>query len=66
MTVAEDTDEEHAPDMPQPSTQKEEEKENKKKKEERVPAWLHVGWAEFGLATFVTGLAVVGYYFFYS
>lgn len=65
VTIAEDTNEEHAPDMPQPSTQKEE-KENKKNKEERVPAWLHVGWAEFGLATFVTGLAVVGYYFFYS
>ena len=66
VTIAEDTDEQHAPDKPQPSTQKEEEKENKKNKEERVPAWLHVGWAEFGLASFVTGLAVVGYYFFSS
>ena len=63
MTIAEDTNEQHAPDKPQPSTQKEEEKKNK---EERVPAWLHVGWAEFGLASFVTGLAVVGYYFFSS
>ena len=66
VTIAEDTEEEHAPDNPQPSTQKEEEEGNKENRDEGVPAWLHVGWAEFGLATFVTGLAVVGYYFFSS
>ena len=66
MTIAEDTEEEHAPDIPQPSTQEEKGEENKENRDEGVPAWLHVGWAEFGLATFVTGLAVVGYYFFSS
>ena len=66
MTIAEDTEEEHAPENPQPCTQKKEEEGNKENKDEGVAAWLHVGWAEFGLATFVTGLAVVGYYFFSS
>ena len=47
-------------------TQEEGGEENKENRDEDVPAWLHVGCTEFGLATIVTGVAIVGYYYLSS